>query len=788
MGKLYLYAIFHANLSFSSIPSDQYSKIVDKCYWPVLDLVSSGYKLGLEFSSSTLRAISLIDKSFIDQLAYLWDQGKCDVIGSGLIQNIFPLIPAEVNRVNFLQGRFDYERMLGNVPEIVFVNEQTYSAGIPSAVAKAGYKAFVMDWDNADEFNDYPPDLRYQPAMVKGVGGARVPVIWNSSLNSYKFQRCIYNRLSSDDFTASVVSHFHPDNDRALLLYGTDWEIFDYRPAIQQEVSGEVAKIEKILAKLAAYEECELVNPTEILEKLPPKQDITIETPESPLPCKNRDDYNVVRWAVSGRDNVNLNTECYKIFHRLKSLEFFNGLAGNNNTHWCDVNELWGSDLRTKTTDEKYYSGRAKTGEVSRLLEDKLQNVYTHFQPKHDFILVNQFPEDWQYEPYVLDVTFQPNDKRGSLSVEIDGAPVPTQCEMVELYRDGSIRRAKLVICPYIKSGYAVEGKIVQSGELKQHVYRRYGGNNLKIRTDSVQLGLSCSTGADIRELRFPQICDQPLIGYLPPVYYDHIGHSSDYYSGGIQLCDSFGKTYNDTVPTVIYLPQQSEDFPIRIPITCELRFGHGICWKNYYVYRDIPRVDLSYRFYFQDIMPIYWRLGIVTCNPEAFLRETLRFTTTNGSDEPESFFTAGKRVGHHDSVESLASARTCLGATEGWIDVSDACKGLTIATDKSALYSVPMVEYEEIKKTYLMRIYHSISESDETGRIHWRGHTAIPFSFFGHGGDLQPVRNMVNHSIRSLICIPSDGRIKSRENHEIYHDARMRERVAHFDYATFRL
>lgn len=788
MGKLYFYAIFHANLSFSCIPSDQYSKIIDNCYWPVLDLVNSGYKLGLEFSSSTLQTIENIDSSFIDEVARLWREGKCDIIGSAFIQNIFPLIPDEVNRINIMQGRFDYERLLGNVPEIVFVNEQTYSSGAPKIFKESGYRAFVMDWDNAAEFNEYPADLRYRPALVRSVDGSCMPVIWNSSLNSYKFQRCIYNRLAIDDFITSVTAHAHPEEDRALSLYGTDWEIFDYRPGIQLSASGEITKIEKLLSRLLSNADCELINPAEILDLFPPQEEICIESPESPVPCKNRDDYNVVRWAVSGRDNVHLNSECYKMYYRLKTLEFFNGLAGNNNAHWRDLNELWGSDLRTKTTDEKHYSGRAKIGEVSRLLDAKLQNVYTHFEPKYDFILINQFSEDWEYEPYELDVSFEPGDRFGQIGVEIDGTQVPAQCERIELYRDGSIRRVKLVICPYIKSGYAVEGKIVQLGDLKEESYRRFSGNNVKIKTGSVQLALAASTGADIRELRFSNVTEQPLIGYLPPVYYDHIGHSSDYYSGGIQLCDSFGTTYNDTVPTVITMPQNTDRFPIRIPVTAELKFGPGICWKTYYIYRDFPRVDLAYRFYFQDLSPIFWRLGIVTCNPEAFDQKSLRFSTVNGSHDVEHFAASGKRIKHNEPVGSLASARTCLGATEGWVDISDNEKGITIATDKSTLYSVPMVEYEEIKKSYLMRVYHSVSESDETGRIHWRGHNTIPFSFFGHNGDLNSVRSMVKHSTRKLICIPAkettgSSRIDQRADEQIYFD-----RVAHIDYATLRL
>ena len=754
MGKLYYYAIFHANLSFSCIAKDQYAKILDKCYWPIVDLVGKGYKLGLEFTSSTLLAIARIDPSFIEEISALWMNGKCDLIGSGVTQNIFPLIPDEVNRVNFSEARKDYIDLFGRVPEIGFVNEQTYSAGIPEIFARAGYKAIIMDWDNASEYNDYDPDLRYHPAFVKTKRGDGLPVIWNSSLNSYKFQRCIYNRLSIDDFATSVMSHRHPDHDRALTLYGTDWEIFDYRPGTQQDVNGEIEKIEKVLAKLASFEKAELATPTEILRKFPPEQIVKIETPECPVPCKNRDDYNVIRWAVSGRDNVHLNTECYKIYNKLKLLDFFNGLAGNNNRYWRELNDLWGSDLRTKTTDAKYYDGRLKIGEISRTLDSKVNTVFSHFKPKDDFILINHFEDDWNYEPFEMDISFKPGEKFGELGIEINAEPVKTQCEHKEFYRDGSLRRVKLVICPFIKSGYAVEGKIVESGETKIEKLKNYSGSNLNIKTDSVKLVLSASTGADIRELKFNNIDNKPLLGYLPPVYYDHIGHSSDYYSGGIHVSDTFGRTYNDTIPCVMKYPENMDDYDIRIPVTCEIDFGLGICWKTYYIYRDMPRVDLRYRFYLKDLSPIFFRLGIMTFNPESFDKDSLRFTTVNGLDMLEKFFTSGKMINHHSPVGSLSSARTCLGATEGWVDISDDKKGVTIATDKSLLYSVPMVEFEQVKQSYLMRLYHTISESDETGRVHWRGHNSVRFSMFGHNGNLNSTRSMVNHKNRKLGCI----------------------------------
>lgn len=754
MGKLYVYALFHANLSFSSIPSDQYSKLLDKCYWPIVDLVNKGYKLGLEFSSSTLSTIKTLDSSFVDEVSRLWIEGKCDIIGSSLIQAIFPLIPEEVNRINLEEGRRDYIDLLGKTPELGFINEQTYARGIPELFADFGYKAVIMDWDNAAEFNDFPSELRYRPAFARGRKGHVMPVIWNSSLNSYKFQRCIYNRLSPEDFINSVLMHRNPDQDRAVILYGTDWEIFDYRPGSQEEVNGEVAKVEKLLKRLLSYQDIELKNPSEILTLLPPQEEVNIESAQCPVPCKNRDDYNVIRWAVCGRDNVNINTECYRIYNKLKNLEFFRGLSDNTITHWRTLTDLWGSDLRTKTTNEKHYSAKLKVGELSRLLDKKLGEVYAHFPPQHDFILVNQLSEDWCNEPVELDISFAPGEKRGGIAVELDGTYIPFQCEHKELYRDGSLRRIRIVVCPYIKAGYALEGRIVEKGSFPEEKFRKYNGDRLKLDTPSVKLTLTASTGGDIRELVYPKIDSQPLIGYLPPVYYDHIGHSSDYYTGGVQLCDFFGRMYNDTVPTALYLPENIDDYPIRVPVSCEVQLGLGRCWKEYYVYRNLPRVDLKYRFYFADLSPIFFRLGIVTLNPESFIKETLRFTTVNGSGHVEEFATAGKTIMHHASVRSVSSGRTCLGATEGWIDISDGYKGIAIASNKSNLYSVPMIEYEEIKKTYLMRVYHSISESDETGQAHWRGHSSISFSFVGHNGDLSGIRNQIRHINQPLIYI----------------------------------
>ena len=146
--------------------------------------------------------------------------------------------------------------------------------------------------------------------------------------------------------------------------------------------------------------------------------------------------------------------------------------------------------------------------------------------------------------------------------------------------------------------------------------------------------------------------------------------------------------------------------------------------------------------------------MGIVTINPQSFLQRFLHFATVNGSLDEERFYVRGKKIGHQEPVGAFSSARSCLGATEGWIDVADDQKGIMIATDKSELYSVPMIEYEEVKKSYLMRVYHSLSESDETGKILWRGHASVAFSLIGHGASCADARRAANHLVNGLICL----------------------------------
>ncbi len=98
---LNLYSIFHLNIAYSSIEEEQRSEVVERCYWPLLRLAEElDLPVGIEASGYTLDTIKKIDPSWITKFRSLLQDNKCEFVGSGYMQIIGPLVPAEVNNMN----------------------------------------------------------------------------------------------------------------------------------------------------------------------------------------------------------------------------------------------------------------------------------------------------------------------------------------------------------------------------------------------------------------------------------------------------------------------------------------------------------------------------------------------------------------------------------------------------------------------------------------------------------------------------------------------------------------
>ncbi|MDZ7771600.1 MAG: hypothetical protein U5K31_02500 [Balneolaceae bacterium] len=73
----------------------------------------------------------------------------------------------------------------------------------------------------------------------------------------------------------------------------------------------------------------------------------------NPIPVKKKSKYNVSRWAVTGRDDLWLNTACHRLCRHLEQKE-----AGEE--EWRELCELWSSDYRTHITGERWAKMRGR--------------------------------------------------------------------------------------------------------------------------------------------------------------------------------------------------------------------------------------------------------------------------------------------------------------------------------------------------------------------------------------------------------------------------------------------
>jgi|CXWL01.1.fsa_nt_gi hypothetical protein len=351
------YLIFHLNIAFSSIPAEARPEVIRKCYWPLLHLAEdTGIPVGIELTGWTLQQIASLDESWVWRFRQMLEGRQCELIGSGWSQVIGPLVPYDVNRWNQKLGREAYQQMLGVTPRIAAVNEMAFSTGMVDVYAKAGYEGIVMDRDNVRLALglDHAP-MSATPTHAMGCGDTSLPVLWSDSILFQRLQRVVHGDIPVSEYMAYVKQR--ADQDGATLpIYCNDAEIFDYRPGRFTSESrlhpeGEWKRLRRVCNRLKEDLTMGWLSPGEVLElqAAMPSQNIKRLTSVSqPIPVKKQAKYNIARWAVTGRDDLWLNTSCHQIHQ---------ALARNGDEHddnWRELCELWASDLRTHITDERW--------------------------------------------------------------------------------------------------------------------------------------------------------------------------------------------------------------------------------------------------------------------------------------------------------------------------------------------------------------------------------------------------------------------------------------------------
>lgn len=366
---LQLFSIFHLNLAYSSIEEAQRPDVVRRCYWPLLRLAErTGAPIGIEATAVTLETAAAIDPSWLEALKVLVAGGQCEFVGSGYAQIIGPLVPAAVNAANLRLGHQAYERLLGLRPRLAFVNEQAYAAGLIQHYLDAGYQALVMEWDNpARAHPEWDPEWRYFPQIAAGQHGETIPLLWNKAIAFQQFQRYAHGESTLDDYLGYLSAH-GSDGARSLAMYGNDIEIFDFRPgryrteAVLHDAV-EWQRVERVYEALAADPRFVLIRPSAVLARRDEPlagRVLHLESPEDPTPVKKQRKYNLTRWAVTGRDDIGINTTCWRRYEALAAD------PAASDAQWRELCELWSSDYRTHITDLRWQDYRTRLGRLPR--------------------------------------------------------------------------------------------------------------------------------------------------------------------------------------------------------------------------------------------------------------------------------------------------------------------------------------------------------------------------------------------------------------------------------------
>lgn len=371
------YLIFHLNLAFSSINTEARPDVISKCYWPLLELAeSTGIPVGIELTGWTLQQIALLDQSWVDRFQQMLVVGQCELIGSGWSQIIGPLVPYEVNRWNQKLGLDAYQQFLGVTPRIALVNEMAFSTSMVDLYADAGYDGIIMDRDNVRlALGLDHTSLSTTPTHALGCGELSLPVLWSDSILFQRLQRVVHGDIPLSEYVEYVKRR--GEQDGALLpIYCNDAEIFDYRPGrftaeSRMHRDGEWERLMRVCKHLKDDIALDWLSSSQALDKNAAtilRNVARLTSVSHPIPVKKQAKYNINRWAVTGRDNLWLNTSCHKIYQLLMQKE-----EASDEESWRELCELWSSDLRTHITDDRWTKACLRIDNIlSRIEQGKL--------------------------------------------------------------------------------------------------------------------------------------------------------------------------------------------------------------------------------------------------------------------------------------------------------------------------------------------------------------------------------------------------------------------------------
>ncbi len=348
------FLLFHINLSFSSIEIDQHYNLIKKCYWPLLNLIAeTKIKTAIEITGSSLQKIHELDPSWINYFVELNKEGLIELIGSGRYQIIGPLIPYEVNLYNQKMGLNDYKNILDIKPTCALVNEMTFSSGVVDFYLEAGFNSLIMERNNValalKKKNLTEVDkIKY----INGSDLQSIKVLWSDSIMFQRLQRFVHNDISMDNYF-DELSKYQTKFEGPLPIYSNDVEVFNFRPGRFNEESiidqDEWKKLKSLLLKLkkqfVTFDfPSKLTSCNDYIDE---KKSEAINSGSYPAIVKKQPKYNLTRWALTGRNDLWINTLCHRAYLAITN-------SKKEEVYMDELLQLWSSDLRTHITETRW--------------------------------------------------------------------------------------------------------------------------------------------------------------------------------------------------------------------------------------------------------------------------------------------------------------------------------------------------------------------------------------------------------------------------------------------------
>jgi hypothetical protein len=647
-----LYAFFHLNLAFSSIEEEKRIDVIRQSYRPLLDLIKK-HRLawGIELSAYTLEEIQRLDPQWVADFKQLLHENVCELVGSGYSQMIAPLVPAEVTRQNLAIGCETYEKLLGVRPRIALVNEQAWSAGLVDLYLDAGFEAVIMERANAfRHHHEWSEEWMKYPQRAQGTNGQSIPLLWNHAIAFQKFQRVIHNEITREEYLQYLQGHYQ--SGTVFTLYGNDAEVFNYRPGRFTTEStmqkDEWFRMEELIISLQKDEHYKLCSLQEALQSDHPlaHQELELGSPQEPIPVKKQLKYNISRWAISGRNDLGINTACHRIARHLIE-------QGGTKAEWKELCYLWSSDFRTHITPKRWerYEHRLQQSlskyrlEAPRGLNDTMSKVIPAQMPAYPL----------------------------QEAIEEQGFRISQEGRFLR------IEHQSMTLILNLHKGLAIE--LWESWENKEKGKRNKNS--------------------------------KPLIGTIPHGHYQDIELGADFFSGHSVLEQPGHRLQSD-------LQQSSPGFAFKdgnCIIVEELQIGEHKVQKNIEcrIVQEQAELHFSYQFATTGGILGSLRTGFVTLMPQAFAEDSLHYSTHNGGKHWEHYYFNQHPVRQGESINTMISAQSGLGATQGLIRLGDSKKQVEIFFDPTQCAAFPLIKYTHSRGQYFARLCFSLSEMDET-------------------------------------------------------------------------